>query len=157
MAAKASTTGDDDLQMNFADVEEGGAFTLLPNGKYHAMVTGFEVTETEGGKAPGTPMVKAEYTIASGKYENRRVWDNLVLNKDSLWKVKQFLLGTGLSKEEVDSMSARAFLDKAENEEFMEIELDVRVGRQAATQEYDARNKVNGYAVHKKTEADLLP
>lgn len=143
-----------DDKLNFADVQSG---SLLPNGRYYVMVTGFELTETQGGKAPGTPMVKAEYTVSSGEYENRKVWDNLVLNKESLWKAKQFLLAAGMYKEEVDSWNLRNFLDAVEDERFMERDLDLTVKQTRETEEYDARNQVSGYKVHTRTVDEMLP
>lgn len=143
------------MRLNFADTpdpKDDGEFQLLPTGKYHCEVTGAEMTETKGGKNPGTPMVKLEFTIVGGdKYKNRKVWDNLVLNTEALWKTKAFLLALGLTKEEVEDEDF-----EFEPEEYVGQELDVRVGKQAASGDYDARNKVNGYALHKTTDSELV-
>lgn len=144
------------MKLNFADTEDprNDGFELLPNGKYHCQITGAEMTETSGGKAPGTPMVKMEYTIITGKFENRRVWDNLVLNNESLWKTKSLLYACGWTEEEVKSEDFDFDVDELE---LVGRELDVRVGRQPAKDDYEARNKVTGYAAHKTTESDIIP
>lgn len=142
------------MRLNFADTpdpKDDGDFDLLPSGKYHCEIVGMEMTETKGGENPGTPMVKVECMILTGKYKNRRVWDNLVLSQKSLWKTKALLMALGLTKEEIEDDNF-----EFEPEEYVGQELDVRVGKQAATGEYDARNKVNGYAVHKTTDSELV-
>lgn len=144
-----------DMRLNFADTAEpkDDGFELLPNGKYHCQITSMEMTETTGGKAPGTPMVKCEYTVVGGeKYENRKIWDNLVLSDESLWKTKSLLKALGVSEEEYKSDDF-----DFEPEAYIEMELDVRVGKQPAKGDYEARNKVTGYAPHMTTDADLIP
>jgi hypothetical protein len=144
------------MKLNFAETEDprNDGFELLPNGKYHCQITGAEMSETKGGKAPGTPMVLMEYTIVTGKYENRRVWDNLVLNDASLWKTKALLYALGWTEEEIKSEDFDFDVDELE---LNGMELDVRIGRQKATEEYEARNKVTGYSAHKTTESDIIP
>jgi hypothetical protein len=142
------------MRLNFADTpdpKDDGEFQLLPSGKYHCEITGMTMGETKGGKAPGTPMVSCEYTILDGKYENRKVWDNLVLSTEALWKTKALLMALGLTKEEIEDEDF-----EFDPEEYVGQELDVRVGKQKETADYDARNKVNGYAVHKTTESELV-
>lgn len=141
------------MKLNFADTPDPkeGEFELLPSGKYHCIITSMEMTETKGGKAPGTPMVKCEYTIQSGKFEGRKVWDQLVLGESSLWKTKALLFALGFSKDEVEGDDF-----DFDPDEYVSMELDVRVGRQAAQGDYDARNKVNGYAAHMTTDSDLV-
>lgn len=141
------------LRLNFVETDEPkeGGFEPLPTGKYHCVITDMLETETKGGKAPGTPMVKCEFTVQSGKYENRKLWDNLVLSDEALWKTKALLYAIGFTEDEV---KAEDF--EFEPEEYIGRELDVRVGIKKATDEYDASNKVNGYAAHMTTDADLL-
>lgn len=141
-----------DLGLSFADVETKD---LIPNGKYHVRVERFEETETQGGENPGTPMFKVGLSVVSGKYENRWVWDNLVVNKGALWKLKSFLLALGISEEEIASEDFWPDEEYAE-ENIISKELDVRVGRKPASGEYDEQNKVNGYAPHKFTDEDML-
>lgn len=133
------------MRLNFADTDEPkeGGFELLPNGKYHCQVTSVEETETgENAKEPGTPMLKMEYTVMSGKYEGRKIWDNLVLGDSSLWKTKALLYAIGYTKEEVASPD----FDFQPEEMFMERELTISLGRQPAKDGYEARNKVNSYS-----------
>lgn len=143
------------MRLNFADTAEPktDGFELLPNGKYHCQITSVEEVETgENSKEPGTPMLKMEYTVISGKYENRKIWDNLVLADSSLWKTKALLYALGYSQEEVASDN----FDFEPEEMMLEKEVTVRVGKQPAKGEYEARNKVNGYESHVITEEDLV-
>lgn len=159
------------MKLNFADTAEPvDGFELLPNGKYHCVITAAEMIETKGlmppeGTAknpPGTPMIKLEFTVAPDeRYEGRKVWTNIILAGESLKILKSVLYALGWSKDEVDSDDFTFDPDgtgmPGEEQPLVEMELVVKVGRKAATGEYEAQNKAAGFAPYIISEADMVP
>ncbi len=73
------------FNVDFSDVQD---FEPLAAGRYTLRVTSVEVTQSAGGKAPGTPMLKMQYTVVGGDHDGRRIFDNLMLKGDALWRTK---------------------------------------------------------------------
>jgi len=63
-------------------------FTPLPNGTYHATVTGCMFNQSE-------KKVNFEFTITDSDYQNRKVWDNLDVVKVG-WKIKKNFQALGV-------------------------------------------------------------
>lgn len=59
----------------------------LPDNTYDVRVA--EV-ETKTSKS-GNPMVSLTLEITSGEHEGRKLWENLVIHENTMWKVKQVL------------------------------------------------------------------
>lgn len=59
-------------------VEPNEGFDLLPDGEYDAIIIGSEMKKTNSGTGS---YLSLELQILNGKYQNRKVWDNLnILN-----------------------------------------------------------------------------
>lgn len=145
-----------ELNLNIADVEVKD-FGLIPNGTYHCRVERMEEGETgPNSKAPGTPKFNVGVSVVGGeKYLNRWVWDTLTMSQKSLWKFKSLMEAIGIDESEYGAD------DFWPDEEWIEgnvigAELDVSVGRQPASGDYEERNKVNSYKPHKFTDEDAL-
>lgn len=80
------------IKYDLRGVEAGGNFETIPRGVYHAKVS--EVEETQS-KSSGNDMLAITLTIARGDYSGRLLWDYIVLNEQSEWKLKQFLTAVG--------------------------------------------------------------
>ena len=80
------------LVFDLSDVEEQ-AFEVLPRGTYEAIIEEFEYTTAQ---SSGNPMLKIVYTITSGEFAERKIFDYLVLAgegaKYSLPRLKQLLI-----------------------------------------------------------------
>lgn len=87
--------------IDFTDVQ-APSFEPLPAGWYHVAVTDWNAVETKNeGKLPaGTPGINWEFTVQSGDYENRRVWENHWLHQNTLGFLKSLLAATGNYTEE---------------------------------------------------------
>lgn len=147
-----------DLGLNIADVEEkdfdGGT---IPNSTYFCQVERMEEGEVTGenSKNQGAPKFNVGVSVLAGKYQNRWVFDTLTMTQSALWKFKLFMKALGIDDETLNDP------DFWPTEEWIEEnvigkELDVKVGTQAASGDYEKRNKVNGYKAHQYTDEDLM-
>jgi hypothetical protein len=77
---------------NLTDVEEDKKFELIPKGTYSAVVDSFEFGES----SKGNPMITAVYSITDPEFENRKLYDFMVLAGDGAEfgkaKLKKFLI-----------------------------------------------------------------
>lgn len=79
-------------------VNEGGEFTLLPEGDYDFTVEKFERARHEGSaKVPPCNMAKITFTIW-GENDKFEVTENFFLCNKFEWKLSQFFLSLGLKK-----------------------------------------------------------
>jgi len=81
------------MVFNLNNVEEKEmSFELLPKGTYNAVVDTFNF----GDSKKGNPMITVCYTITDAEYENRKLFDWMVLKGDGaefgLTKLKKFLV-----------------------------------------------------------------
>lgn len=99
---------DDELSIDFTDVEGVAGFTALPNGQYLLQVVDWELAATKGGpdaKLPeGTPGLKFEFDVVENEeYADRKLWNTFWLAASSLPYLKGFLAATGeFTTEELD-------------------------------------------------------
>jgi hypothetical protein len=160
-------TAAEDTRLNFADVDDQKEFGLLPAGRFHVSITGLQERQaSEQAKNPGSRILRWEFTVQSGEYEGRKVWDNHVCVADAMWKVKAFLaaLDTDTSKVSYDFEQNEFYLgdDLLDMDDYVGRELDVKVGvRHGRTdtvtnKEYAAQNRVNQFYPHDASEDDLL-
>jgi hypothetical protein len=63
-----------ELNFNAASVEPNEGFDVIPAGEYDAVIVASEVKPTSAGTGK---MLKLELQILNGKFQNRKVWDNL--------------------------------------------------------------------------------
>lgn len=165
MANKAAAA--EETRLNFADVEEQKEFGLLPAGRFHVQITGLQERQaSDQAKNPGARILRWEFTVQSGEYANRKVWDNHVCVADAMWKVKAFLsaLDVNTSNVSYDFEENEFYLgdDLLDMDDFVGREIDVKVGvRHGRTdsqtgKEYAAQNRVNSFHEHDSSEDDLL-
>lgn len=81
------------IKYDVSDVEPGRDFdTPLPKGTYRMKVA--DVTEGES-KSSGKPMLTVEYEMPTGEHKGRKLWDYIVLEESSAWKLRQFVDAVG--------------------------------------------------------------
>lgn len=85
------------IKLDFSNVE-GGNFDPVPAGDYLVEIEKFEETTSTS----GNQMIKATFKIVEGEYEGRKIFDNYVLNQNSLWKLKSLFVALG---EDVSGMA----------------------------------------------------
>lgn len=146
-----------DFGLNIADVPEAtGSFELMPTGWYFVHVERCEETETgETSKNPGTPMFNIAVVVDQDKFNNRWVFDRIVMSQKALWKFKSFMDALGIDKDvygDADFWPTEDWID----ENVIGKQLDAKFGREPATDDYEAKNKVTSYRPHKFTESDLV-
>lgn len=80
------------LVFNLTDVEEDKKFELIPKGTYAAIVDSFDFGESSN----GNPMITVIYSLIDPEFENRKIYDFMVLGGDGkdfgLAKLKKFLV-----------------------------------------------------------------
>lgn len=83
----------DGIRVNMTDKEgKSAGFEPIPPGKYLVAVTGCELAETgPNSKQAGRPYFKLEYTVQEGQYENRKIWDNVMLFDGALYSISNML------------------------------------------------------------------
>ena len=78
------------MDVKFDGTEETG-FNLIPNDWYEAEVTSIREKISKA----GNEMVEVEFVIASGKYERRKLWTNLVPMGRGLYNCRRFIEACG--------------------------------------------------------------
>lgn len=140
---------DDDLRINFTDVEGQKEFTPVPPSRQSMIVTDWQQGEVTGeeSKNRGALKLTFELTVQGGEYDGRRIWDTFTIVSSSLWKVKAFFTACGEDMER--ELTVTQLLDMSAN--IIGRELDVKLGVQPARvdqrtgTEYGARNKIQSY------------
>jgi hypothetical protein len=139
---------------------EAGGFKPVPAGTYNTRITNCEETESKGGKNPGSPMVKWEFTIQPpSEYSDRKFFMNTLLVQDGdfggLNRIKEILLATG--KWDAEQL-AESIAFEPEDVIGEEVRCTVRV--RPATEQYDESNdvrRVRPVGEDDETESSLLP
>jgi len=85
------------FKIDMSDVSEG--FDPIPAGVYPITVTALKQSEEDG--PSGYPYIIVEMTVNDGDFENRKLWTNLSMSPKAAFKVKEFLLGVGVSEEDL--------------------------------------------------------
>ena len=75
--------------VNWGDSEKK-EYKALPNGNYHATVTGCTLSETNGEQT-----FEFEFTVTDSDYANRKLWDKANVAKVA-WKVKKNFKALGV-------------------------------------------------------------
>jgi hypothetical protein len=129
-------------------------FELMPRGWYKAVISDGEVKESKSLKNAGKPFYSLELTIVDGKYEGRKVFDNVMCFEGALYSVVQLCAAVGMDVEagEFEIPELSDFLDGGQygGVEFM-ISLAVQKERTAKDPQtgedktYAERNEVKGY------------
>ena len=119
------------MRLDFSGVK---SFEAVPAGSYHVQVTSF--TE-ETSKTSGNPMLKLELTIQTGEFTGQKVFTNLSLQPQALWKLKSFLDAVGMETEGAVDIDTNAVLGR---------ELSVSV----TVEEYEGKNnnKVDKFSTY---------
>lgn len=113
------------IKYDVSDVEPGVDYdTPIPRGLYRCKVADVQSGES---KSSGNPMLTVEYEIVErGDFKGRKLWDYIVLNDSSAWKLKQFTDALGLN--------GRGTLD---TDEVVGDQVMVRVKHEADTRDPD--------------------
>lgn len=79
-------------RIDFRNIGEISDFAPLPDSEYVCRVSGIEVEMTRG----GDPMWKLRWTVESGEFAGRLLFDNLVFSLKALPRVKLICASCGL-------------------------------------------------------------
>lgn len=112
------------------DFSSSNNFPLVPEGNIRARVDTIEVKQGAKG-----PYLNVTWIVSEdGEYFNSKLWQILSLSPKAAWKIKEFLLASGLDEEDIKNFE----LDKnsanfVQNEELFERECMLRVAHQTNT------------------------
>lgn len=131
-------------QLNWGELvsqaaDSGGTYEPLPNGEYEFKVIEASHTMTQTGK----PMFKVTAEVQTGAHMKRRVWDNLVVSKDS-----DKALGIFFSKMSALGLPKEYFMQSPSNEQIASALLGRSFRGQVGQREYagQLRNEITRYA-----------
>lgn len=118
------------------DFSEVKGIDPLPVGTYLATV----VTATDGESQNGNPKIDLQWKIESGTYEGRIVFDTLTFTQNSMFRVKNTLIGLGFPKTFDGEVTGADLVGKTAN-----ITLDIQSSTQLdpdSGEPYPPRNRV---------------
>lgn len=84
------------ISVDFEGVESGGGMPI-PDGNYTASLV--KIEEKEGADS-GEPYLSCQWKISEGKLEGRKLYDNISLQPQSLWRLRTILECIGYEVEE---------------------------------------------------------
>jgi hypothetical protein len=117
--------------INNVDFDKAGQDNLVPEGTYVARI---DKVEERKGKDSGEPYWNLELTVVDPTdFEGRKVWDILMLNPQSMWKLRAVCVSAGISVEG----RAGAF----DSEELLQQEVQIKVIHEAYQGQARARVK----------------
>jgi hypothetical protein len=123
-------------------------FELLPRGWYKAIISDGEVKESQSPKNAGKPYYSLELTITEGKYEGRKVFDNVMCFEGALYSIVQLCAAYDLDTSAGDFEIPELTWFLEEQKEIM-ISLGVQKERTVTVngeqKTYAERNEVKGY------------
>lgn len=134
---------------NFAGVPDQKTFTPLPAGNYTLELNDYRegVVKGEQSKNKGATMYSFTFEVIENEneeYNGRKVFDNLTITEDSLWRLKALLKAFGCDVPEEGDIDV-------EFDDFIGEKLKARVGVQGARKvgdtEYEARNTIKRFEV----------
>lgn len=135
--------------LNFdANQVEPTSFDLVPVGDYEAVIVASEMKNTQNGKGQ---YLSLEIQILNGKYQNRKVFDNLNLVNEND-KTVQIAKGT-LSA----ICRAVGILTPKDSSELHNKPMLIKVGIKKASGDYDAKNVVKAYKPRHSGPAPMAP
>jgi hypothetical protein len=86
------------IKYDVSDVEPGTDFdSPVPRGVYRCKVSDATEGQSQASIERGNPedMLTMEYEITQGEYKGRKLWDYIVLNDSSQWKLAQLITALG--------------------------------------------------------------
>ncbi len=84
------------ISVDFDGVESGGGMPV-PDGNYTAQIVKIEQKE---GESSGEPYLSCQWKISEGKLEGRKIFDNISLQPQSLWRFRTILENIGYETED---------------------------------------------------------
>lgn len=83
-----------EIDLSAVKVQEKGDYKPVPVGEYELYLTDAEIKDSKA----GNKYISAEFTIASGEHEKRKVFENFTLAHEvGLQRLKQMALGMGIT------------------------------------------------------------
>lgn len=167
------TNENEEVRVNFADVDDPQEFELLPNGKYDFEVNDLDETTVQNGPNEGCRVLKWEFITleSTEKYPNRKVWERMTLSRKSLPNVKGLLVALGYDPQNLSyDFSEQEFYYKDEDGDTVQLDMSELVGEKftgkvtkrrgnkgADGTEYPDRNSISKYEPYEASEDDLMP
>jgi len=103
----------DGMVFNLDNVSESTTFELIPKGTYDAVVEDF----TFGESSKGNAMITVIYSLLDPEYENRKLYDYMVLTGDGkdfgLQKLKKFLVRV-LPEQSISNFNPQTLADSGD-------------------------------------------
>ncbi len=79
------------ISVDFSNTESSGP-REIPEGEYLIQIADFEQKESQS----GNPMISFTHKVAEGPYKGAKVWDNISLTPQALWRFRSMLESMGI-------------------------------------------------------------
>lgn len=79
------------ISVDFSNTESSGP-REIPEGEYLLQIAEFEEKESQS----GNPMISFTHKVAEGPYKGAKVWDNISLTPQALWRFRAMLESLGI-------------------------------------------------------------
>jgi hypothetical protein len=137
------------LTVNFAGVPDQKSFEPVPAGEYRLSLQDYKegTVKSESSENYGATKFDFTYEIVDNeneKYNGRKIFDNVTITENSLWRLKAMLKAFGAEVPEDGEI-------EVDFDDLLGEELDAKVGiqpaRKVGAQEYAARNRINQFII----------
>lgn len=129
------------VNYDVTDVEGGQDFdTPFPAGIYSMKLETVNKTKS---KSSDEPMLEIILSVTKGEHKGRKVWDYIVLNENSDWRMKQLVASLGMKEK-------GKITDKIQGKV---VKVNIKI-EGSPDDEYGESNKVKSYVAKKKDDDD---
>lgn len=136
-----ATADIDDLNLDLGTVEAQADFSPIPAGDYQVQCVAVDLATSNAGNR----MIKAQFQVLGGEYDNRRIFENYNIqhhnpqvSEISLRSIKSWVIASGLTGNERLTMALLKGLEGVEFLASVKIEQD-------KTGQYGPQNRIKAY------------
>lgn len=134
------------MRIDFTGVEGQKSFDPLPAGRYTCQVDDFKMGKaSENAKNAGADTISWELTVVDNdneEYNGRKVWENMTIVPNSLWRLKAFLEAAGFEANDDMEFEPEDVLNST-----LDVKLVIQKGRKnpSTGEEYEPRNSIKAF------------
>lgn len=137
------------VTLNFAGVPDQKSFEPIPAGKYILQLVEYKEGEVTGENSKNKGATKYDFTYEVTdndveEYNGRKLFDNVTLVENSLWRLKAMLKAFGLDIPEEGEFEFDFDELIGEN---LEASVRVSPARKVGDREYQARNNISQFII----------
>jgi hypothetical protein len=138
------------LTVNFAGVPDQKSFDPVPAGEYELELQDYKESTVKSESSANYGATKFDFTYEivnndEEKYNGRKIFDNVTITENSLWRLKAMLKAFGAEVPEDGEIEVD--FDDLLGESLI-AKVGVQNARKVGDQEYPARNRINQFIIN---------